>query len=93
MSYFDLRDNVLDYNSLDCLGFLAAYIQETQIYDLYLSDVSFVISLESSSLIFKSKSGKQSSPVYFLHITFNIFTPLNSPQRITHLLAGNVLQG
>lgn len=93
MSDFDLRDNVLDYDSQDCLGCLAAYSQDTQIYDLYLSDVSFAISLESSSLTFKSKFGKHSSPVYFLHITFNIFTPLNSPQKITHLLAGNVLQG
>lgn len=93
MSYFDLRDNVLDYDSQDCLGCLAVSSQDTQIYDLYLSDASFVISLESSSLTFKSKFGKHSSPVYFLHIPFNIFTPLNSPQKITHLLAGNVLQG
>lgn len=85
MSYFDLRDNVLDYDSQDCLGCLAVYSQDTQIYDLYLSDASFVISLQSSSLTFKSKFGKSTPALFIFFTSLSIFSLLSTPHRKLHI--------
>lgn len=85
MSYFDLRDNVLDYDSQDCLGCLAVSSQDTQIYDLYLSDASFVISLESSSLTFKSKFGKSTPALFIFFTSLSIFSLLSTPHRKLHI--------